>query len=180
MTFWLQPERLVGVGQGKSAEAFKTSETAYLKHRKLKCFRINREVPHGWSRESKGQGDMREWGKVGRDQNMLDLPLSKGNDPHHLPLRTLGSFPFNTLPHPSAHASGPLQVLDLGYKSEVTPTRHQVLSAAKMTNERKPNLLGLLPMFLGLLPPAPSHPLMPLISDPTYTPNAPQLSVGIS
>lgn len=37
-----------------------------------------------------------------------------------------------------------------------------------MTNERKANLLGLLPMFLGLLPPAPSYPLMPLISDPSY------------
>lgn len=41
-------------------------------------------------------------------------------------------------------------MLGLGYKLEVTLIRHQVLSTTKMTNEETPDLLGLLPMILGL------------------------------
>lgn len=63
------------------------------------------------------------------------------------PLRDSGVL-LSQYPVPSsAHASGLFQGLGLGYKLEVTLIRHQVFSAKGMMNEKKPNLVSLLPMF---------------------------------
>lgn len=56
-----------------------------------------------------------EEGKGGQGPDVLDLPnWAKEMALTFSPSETLGSYPVNTLPHPSAHASGSLQGLGLG------------------------------------------------------------------
>lgn len=50
-------------------------------------------------------------------------------------LGNLGLFCLNALPHPSAHTSGRLQVVGLGYKLEDTLFRHNIFTEKGITNE---------------------------------------------
>lgn len=96
------------------------------------------------------QTDTRGRGKGGQwSESAGPSKLCKGNDPHILSLRNSRVLPSQH-PHPiPVPMTWVLRVLGLGYKLEVTLITHQVLSAKGLANEEKPDLLSLLPKFLG-------------------------------